>query len=73
MDSEEAIKKLRYMHRNPVKRGLVVKPEDWPWSSFRHYMTGAEGVVGDRVRMDGAEAGAHGNRAARASYRTTQP
>ena len=33
------------MHRNPVKRGLVEKPEDWPWSSFRHYLTGAEGVV----------------------------
>ncbi len=30
--------KLRY-HRNPVKRGLVAKPEDWPWSSFRHYAT----------------------------------
>ena len=23
------IEKLRYMHRNPVKRGLVEKPEDW--------------------------------------------
>ena len=32
--------KLRYIHRNPVKRGLVAKPEDWPWSSFRHYATG---------------------------------
>jgi putative transposase len=32
--------KLRYLHRNPVKRGLVAKPEDWPWSSFRHYATG---------------------------------
>src|SRR5271166_5421663 len=39
------VEKLRYMHRNPVKRGLVGKPEDWPWSSFRHYLTGAEGVV----------------------------
>jgi putative transposase len=39
------VEKLRYMHRNPVKRGLVEKPEDWPWSSFRHYLTGAEGVV----------------------------
>ena len=28
--------KLRYMHRNPVKRGLVEKPEDWHWSSYRH-------------------------------------
>ncbi len=37
--------KLRYMHRNPVKRGLVEKPEDWPWSSFRHYLTGEECVV----------------------------
>jgi len=37
--------KLRYMHRNPVKRGLVTQPEDWTWSSFRHYATGAEGTV----------------------------
>ena len=39
------IEKLRYMHRNPVKRGLVKEPQDWRWSSFRHYLTGAEGVV----------------------------
>jgi len=39
------IEKLRYMHRNPVKRGLVEKPEDWAWSSFVHYATGIEGVV----------------------------
>jgi putative transposase len=32
--------KLRYIHRNPVTRGLVGRPEDWPWSSFRHYLTG---------------------------------
>jgi putative transposase len=36
---------IRYIHRNPVKRGLVEKPEDWPWSSFRHYATGIEGTV----------------------------
>ncbi len=39
------IEKLRYMHRNPVKRGLVEKPADWLWSSFRHYVSGYEGVV----------------------------
>ncbi len=39
------IEKLRYIHRNPVKRGLVNKPEDWAWSSYRHYFTGAESVV----------------------------
>ncbi len=42
---EKQVEKLRYMHRNPVKRGLVKKPEDWPWSSFRHYRTGIEGTV----------------------------
>jgi putative transposase len=35
------VEKLRYIHRNPVTRGLVERPEDWPWSSFRHYATGA--------------------------------
>jgi putative transposase len=39
------IEKLRYMHRNPVKRGLVASPEDWPWSSFRHYVSGVEEAV----------------------------
>ena len=37
--------KLRYIHRNPVERGLVTRPEDWPWSSFRHYLTGELGPV----------------------------
>ncbi len=39
------IEKLRYIHRNPVKRGLVACPEDWTWSSFRHYLTGEAGVI----------------------------
>ena len=42
---EKTTEKLKYMHRNPVKRGLVAKPNDWEWSSFRHYMTGLAGVV----------------------------
>jgi putative transposase len=43
---EEARSKvIRYIHRNPVKRGLVAKPEDWARSSFRHYATGVRGVV----------------------------
>ena len=50
---------IRYIHRNPgvpadrsssvgwkpVARGLVRRPEDWPWSSFRHYATGERGTV----------------------------
>jgi putative transposase len=39
------IKKLRYMHRNPVQRGLVASPELWHWSSFRAYALGEAGPV----------------------------
>ena len=39
------IEKLRYMHRNPVKRGLVKQPEHWKWSSFRAYFYGESGQV----------------------------
>jgi putative transposase len=36
-DVREFTGKLRYLHRNPVKRGLVRTPEEWTWSSYRHY------------------------------------
>jgi putative transposase len=37
--------KLRYLHRNPVARGLVKTPADWKWSSFRHYALREKGPV----------------------------
>ncbi len=39
------VEKLRYMHRNPVKRGLVLEPQQWAWSSFRHYACDERGHV----------------------------
>ena len=42
---EKRIEKLRYIHRNPVRRGLVAQAEQWSWSSFRHYLSGFEGAV----------------------------
>ncbi len=39
---------LQYMHLNPVKKGLVRKPEDWPWSSVHSY--GAPGPI--RLHID---------------------
>ena len=39
------VEKLRYIHRHPVVREWVERPEDWLWSSFRHYFTGTEGVI----------------------------
>jgi len=41
-DYPQFVEKLRYIHRNPVKAGLCERPEDWEWSSFRHYATGCE-------------------------------
>jgi putative transposase len=43
--AKKRVEKLRYMHRNPVKRGLVESPEQWRWSSYRHYLLGEAGLV----------------------------
>src|SRR5271157_3954413 len=57
---KKRIEKLRYIHRNPVRRRLVERPEDWEStppraraargggpvrSSYRDYLTGRPGVV----------------------------
>ena len=42
---KKRVEKLRYMQRNPVKRGLVLEPEQWRWSSYRHYAYGEAGPV----------------------------
>ena len=39
------VEKIQYIHRNPVTRGLVTRPEDYRWSSFNHYATGEPGSV----------------------------
>jgi putative transposase len=43
--ADKLTEKLRYIHRNPVKRGLVDKPEAWARSSYCHYATGNRGTV----------------------------
>ena len=30
--------KVRYIHENPVKAGLVKRPEEWAWSSVHDYL-----------------------------------
>jgi putative transposase len=42
---KKRIEKLRYIHRDPVTRGLVDSPELWKWSSFRWYLSGEAGPV----------------------------
>ncbi len=58
---EKMVEKLRYMHRNPVTRGLCARPEDWRWSSFRHYATGEESIVEVESQWTGRRREAEGN------------
>ena len=39
---------MTYIHHNPVKRGLVSGPEEWPWSSARDWM----GLPDSRLIVD---------------------
>ncbi len=43
--TKKRVEKLRYMHRNPVKRALVETPEQWRWSSYRFYLLEEGGPV----------------------------
>ena len=51
--TKKRVEKLRYMHRNPVKRGLVESPEQWRWSSYRFYLLGEVGAVRVNVGWTG--------------------
>jgi putative transposase len=37
VDISTVQKMIDYIHMNPVRRGLVTRPEDWPWSSAQWY------------------------------------
>ena len=37
--------KVEYIHYNPVKRGLVIEPENWNFSSARNYNTDQNGLI----------------------------
>jgi putative transposase len=42
---ETVIEKIRYCHNNPVKRGLVLEPGQWPWSSYNWYAGHSDGPL----------------------------
>ncbi|HVJ04720.1 MAG TPA: transposase [Candidatus Saccharimonadales bacterium] len=44
-DYPQFLEKLRYIHRNPVMRGLCDHPGKWPSSSYNHYATALSGNV----------------------------
>jgi putative transposase len=46
MDDDHLVACARYVELNPVRAGLVARPEDWAWSSARAHLTGRDdGIV----------------------------
>ena len=52
--SEKWFEKLKYIHQNPVRRGLAREAAAWDWSSARHYSTGQVGAVEIESEMTAA-------------------
>jgi len=44
--------RLQYMHLNPVRKGLVEQPEDWPWSSYNNFALDRGTVAGCPIQID---------------------
>ena len=49
--NEAVIEKINYCHNNPVRKGLVEEPSQWPWSSYRWY----KGMNKVAIEMDSFE------------------
>ena len=46
MDDGHMLAVARYIPMNPVRAGMVAKPQDWPWSSARAHLAGVDdGIV----------------------------
>ncbi|HUS46266.1 MAG TPA: hypothetical protein VM219_09630 [Phycisphaerae bacterium] len=43
--AREIRRKIDYIHANPVRRGLVARPGDRPWSSWRAWRAGTDEPV----------------------------
>ena len=39
------ISAVNYIHNNPVRRGLVISPDNWLWSSYKDWQTEDSGPV----------------------------
>jgi putative transposase len=45
MDNIHTIAAVRYIELNPVRAGLVERPEEWPWSSVRAHFAGKDDAL----------------------------
>jgi putative transposase len=49
---KELSERFDYMHFNPVRRGLVKRPEEWRWSSWRNFAVEESGQQGCPIQID---------------------
>ena len=53
MDEDHLMTGVRYVSLNPVRARLVVRAEDWPWSSVRAHLAGCDdGLVTVKPVLD---------------------
>ena len=50
--TQELRERLDYMHQNPVKAGLLKRPEDWRWSSYNNFALDKTTVAACPIQMD---------------------
>jgi len=51
-DAKEFHARLEYMHMNPVRKGLVKRPEDWRWSSCNNFALDKARVAACPIAID---------------------
>lgn len=50
VDKEEYLIHLcRYIHLNPLKAGLVSRPEEWPYSNYLEWINKRDGTLKDEA------------------------
>jgi REP-associated tyrosine transposase len=48
----EFTERLDYMHLNPVRKGLVKRPEDWRWSSYNNFALDKSVIEACPIQID---------------------
>lgn len=51
-DAKEFGEQLEYMHMNPVRKGLIDKPEQWRWSSYNNFSLEKAIVANCPIQID---------------------
>jgi putative transposase len=50
--AREFTERLEYMHMNPVRKGLIEKPEQWLWSGYNNFSLDPSVVAGCPIQID---------------------